>query len=494
MKGKNTNIDIIRRRIFKEVSKLAYEKKNLMEIDELPYKIVPYEVPTYRNNVFMERAVATERLRLALGFHVSSGSDYMPLSKSVSKMQKIDRPFTEELINVITMACSACPSKSHFVTDGCRGCLAHPCTDVCPTSAVSIIDGKSFIDSEKCIDCSKCKAVCPYQAIIKLSRPCARVCGVDAIESDYLGRAKIDFSKCVYCGMCIVECPFGAIADKSEIYQMISNMNNGEKMAAAIAPAVYGQLGLPLEKMKEVFKILGFCDVVEVALGADIGAIMEAHHFAENVPEKQDFLATSCCPAWSLMAKREFPDIAHNISESTTPMIETARVIKERNKNVKVCFIGPCIAKKSEATRLSVKSHVDYVITFEELYGMIEAKEIDLSTLKGENIITDASSLGRGYACASGVSYAILENIKSLYPQKTVLVDKADGLRNCRKMLQLARSGARNGYLLEGMACPSGCIGGPSAMISIKNGKSENEKYKNLSEYKLSLENPNAKK
>lgn len=37
---------------------------------------------------------------------------------------------------------------------------------------------------------------------------------------------------------------------------------------------------------------------------------------------------------------------------------------------------------------------------------------------------------------------------------------RAEGLRECRKMIQQAKAGKFNGYLLEGMACPGGCVAG----------------------------------
>ena len=54
-----------------------------------------------------------------------------------------------------------------------------------------------------------------------------------------------------------------------------------------------------------------------------------------------------------------------------TPMTLTARLIKKHNPNAKVVFIGPCAAKKLEAMRRSVRSEVDFVLTFEELAGIL---------------------------------------------------------------------------------------------------------------------------
>ncbi len=101
-----------------------------------------------------------------------------------------------------------CEAKGYEVSNMCKGCLAHPCMEVCPKGAISMVNGKSYIDQEKCIKCGKCKSVCPYDAISKKERPCAKACGVNAIENDKVGRAYVNPDKCVSCGMCMVNCPF----------------------------------------------------------------------------------------------------------------------------------------------------------------------------------------------------------------------------------------------------------------------------------------------
>ena len=123
----------------------------------------------------------------------------------------------------------------------------------------------------------------------------------------------------------------------------------------------------------------------EVALGADIGAISEAHHYAREVSTgKLPFLLTSCCPSWSMMAKKFFPDMIGNISQELTPMVATARMVKQEHPESKVVFIGPCASKKLEAMRKTVRSDVDFVVTFEELSAMLTRRILilPLSTMK----------------------------------------------------------------------------------------------------------------
>lgn len=261
-------------------------------------------------------------------------------------------------------------------------------------------NGKSKIDPEKCIKCGQCAKVCSYNAIIIQERPCAAACGMDAIHSDENGKADIDYDKCVSCGMCLVNCPFGAIADKSQIFQVIRAIQTGERVYAAVAPAFVGQFGPKVTpgKLRAAMKQLGFADVFEVAIGADLCAVQEAEDFIKEVPEHIPFMATSCCPAWSVMAKKLFPEYADCVSMALTPMTLTARLIKKQHEKAKVVFIGPCAAKKLEAMRRSVRSEVDFVLTFEEMAGIFDARHVDIENMEEDpDGVNDASADGRQF-------------------------------------------------------------------------------------------------
>jgi len=146
----------------------------------------------------------------------------------------------------------------------------------------------------------------------------------------------------------MVSCPFGAISDKSQIYQLARSLKEGNEIIAEIAPAFVGQFGsMEPKDVHAALETLGFSEVYEVALGADIGAVSEARHYAEKVATGElPFLLTSCCPSWSMLAKKYFPTMIDNISQELTPMVATARSIKQEHPNAKVVFIGPCAAKK----------------------------------------------------------------------------------------------------------------------------------------------------
>ncbi len=500
MRGVETRIQEIRHWIFREVARMAYHTEWPIDkrIEELPYKIIPGEVGNFRNDVFLERAIVGERLRLAMGLPCRGAGEHAPLSDNIEAADKPETYYTPPLINVIKFACNACTEKRVFVTDGCQGCLAHPCEEVCPKDAVKLdrTNGRARINDEKCIRCGKCADVCAYHAIIIQERPCAAACGVDAIHTDENGKADIDYDKCVSCGMCLVNCPFGAISDKSQIFQVIRAIQAGEKVYAAVAPAFVGQFGPKVTpgKLRAAMKALGFTDVFEVAIGADLCATQEAIDFVNEVPDKIPFMGTSCCPAWSVMAKKMFPEYANCISMALTPMTLTARLIKNRNKDAKVVFIGPCAAKKLEAMRKDIRSDVDFVLTFEEMAGIFDAKHVDIENIEEDpEGVNDASTDGRNFAVAGGVAKSVVDVIHQRFPDKEIKVVNAEGLRECRKMMTMAKTGKYNGYLLEGMACPGGCVAGAGTMQPIKKSQAAVNLYASKAKHKTSNETEHVK-
>jgi [FeFe] hydrogenase (group B1/B3) len=449
----------------------------------IPHRIIPGEVSTYRESVFLERAIVRERMRLAMGLPLRTAAEQSAVFDGAEECASPEKYYQPPLINIIKFACHSCVENKVVVTDQCQGCLAHPCKENCPKNAISFKNGHAVIDQSLCIKCERCMSACQYSAILHLQRPCAKACGMNAIRSDEYGRADIDQEKCVSCGMCLVNCPFGAIADKAQIFQVIQAIRSDVPVYAAIAPAVIGQLGRggTLGKLRSALKALGFADVSEVAIGADLCTIEEARDFMEEVPEKLPFMGTSCCPAWSVMAKREFPEYAHCISMALTPMVLTGRLLKQEHPGCKVAFIGPCAAKKLEASRKSVRSDIDFVLTFEEVMGMFEAKEVDFAALAAEPVPSNASADGRGFSVSGGVAEAVASCIRHDHPEREILIERAEGLNDCRKMLQRAKAGRLNGYLLEGMACPGGCVGGAGTVQLIPKATQEVAKVKKAS-------------
>ena len=492
MRGIPSLITDIRKSVFTEVARMAYSGKGYEAANDLPYVIVPGDRPLHRESVFLERAIAGERVRLAMGLSLRPADGRHLVTEGMSNADIAEQYYEPPLVNIISYACHACPTNQYKVSNYCQNCLARSCEKVCPRDAISVRNNRSYIDLDKCIRCGKCAKACPYNAIVHLERPCAASCGMDAIGSDQYGRAVINQDKCVACGQCLVSCPFGAIVDKGQIYQVIQSILKGDQVIAIMAPAFIGQFSGQVSpgKLVTAMKKLGFDRVMEVAIGADLCTIEEAKDFLEKVPAEQDYMATSCCPAWHSMIEKLYPSEMGKISMTLTPMVFTARMMKKDYPGCKVVFVGPCSAKKLEAIRADIRSDVDFVLTFEELQGMFEAKDIDFATIEEADVLNEGTAAGRGFAVSGGVAKAVTDLVHEKYPDMEIKTARAEGLRDCRKLMAMAKAGKYKGYLLEGMGCPGGCVAGPGTNLAVDKAAKMVEKYSSDAKTESPLESP----
>ncbi len=308
---------------------------------------------------------------------------------------------------------------------------------------------------------SKCMMACPFDAIERVG------------ES---GDKKINADLCMSCGRCVSICDSGKYQDVSEGMPVMELLRQHEHVVAMVAPAIAGQFGpdVTLEQLREAFIKLGFDDMFEVAMGADVLSMKEALEYNELVKENGDFMITSCCcPVWVSMLRKQYHELVKEVSPSVSPMVAMGRIIKAINSDVKTVFVGPCIAKKAEAKEPDISDSTDYVLTFQELKLIFEAFDIDPSTLKGVPTVEYASTGGRLYARAGGVSEAVWDAIDQMFPEKRKLFSsvQADGVVDCKNLLNDLLAGEVKASFIEGMGCKGGCVGGPKAIVSAEQGK-----------------------
>jgi len=287
----------------------------------------------------------------------------------------------------------------------------------------------------------------------------------------------IENNKCLSCGECVASCDFGALADKIEFLPVINLLKDSSvPVFAAAAPAIAGQFGenVSMGQLRTALKLMGFEDLVEVALFADILTIKEAIEFDNLVKTEEDFFLTSCCcPVWFNMVKKSYPEMYRHMSPSVSPMIASGRILKELYKDARVVFIAPCIAKKAEIKDPDVAGAVDYVLNFRELKEIFDALDIKLENLPSDDI--DHASLGgRLYARTGGVSFAVKTVVNRFDPKRVIKLKskKVDGTKKCKEVLDQLSNGERlDANFIEGMGCIGGCVGGPRTNIDREAGR-----------------------
>ncbi len=456
-----TSVQEIKYKVLKKVAELAYEDaltpENILPIAE---EIIPEGKATMRCCIYKERAIINQRIAAAIGGGGRS----------------------RRAVRVLPIACDECPIDGIQVTHSCHGCIARYCVNTCPKGAISVVNMRAQIDKTKCVECGQCLNACSYSAIVKVTRPCVEACSTRAIEIDADTRkARINEEKCVSCGACVHKCPFGAITDESYIPEIIrllreSENNSKYRVYAVLAPAVATQYPkLAVSQVVTALIKLGFYFVTEAALGADLAAWEESQELAEK-----GFLTSSCCPAFVSFTKQEFPNLSNYVSHTLSPMALIAQRIKEREPSAKVVFIGPCIAKKSEVLNTRASEYVDYTMTFEEMQAMFGAKDIDPAECEQVELLS-VSSFGRGFARCGGLAEAVQQALRERgIGEGTFKLDPiiGDGLAECKKLLNITKSGKMKSNFIEGMACKGGCVGGPACLSHNPRALSMLEKHK----------------
>ncbi len=456
MRKFDTKVQYLKYKVLREVASQAWNDTLVKNVFDIPKIIVPGKTPTMRCCVYKERAILAERVKMAMGGNTQS----------------------ENIIQVIDIACDECPAAGYVVTESCRGCLAHRCEDVCKKGAITFDHNHvAHIDKSKCVDCGQCAKVCPFAAIVNRKRPCQISCKVKAISINEDNAACIDDEKCIQCGACVYQCPFGAITDKSFILDVIKLIKDSEnnkkyKVYAVVAPSIssqftYARLGRVISGLKQ----LGFYTVVEAALGADMVAQSESKELAEK-----GFLTSSCCPAFVRYVKSAFPTLLPLVSHNLSPMAALAKYIKKTDESAKVVFIGPCTAKKAEAKLDTVRPYVDAVLTFEELQALYDSRNIDITAL-GEDVLDNASYFGRIFARSGGLSDAVRQGLKEQNIAFDLKAAVCDGVEECRVALLKKSKNVLDANFIEGMACVGGCIGGAGCLTHGEKNKAEVDKY-----------------
>ncbi len=325
---------------------------------------------------------------------------------------------------------------------------------------------------------------------------CMKTCEAKAISFDSQGRVVIDKEKCLGEGQCITACNFGVLAESSQFVPLIKLLRESSApVYASIAPAFAGQFGKAVTagKLRGALKKIGFTEIVETALYADLLTMKEALEFDEQVKEEHDFLITSCCcPVWIKLIENKYPELVKKISPSVSPMIASGRVIKTFEPAAKVVFIGPCIAKKQEIMLPELKGAIDFVLTFQELNAIFEAADVHPAN-EADQENPQASWGGRVYGRTGGVSGAVASTVERLVPERALKLRsiKVDGVPDIQKLLtQLKTTGLVDANFIEGMACKGGCVGGPGRMITPEEGTMQVNEYGDASAAKTPVENP----
>jgi len=278
---------------------------------------------------------------------------------------------------------------------------------------------------------------------------CVRECPVKAIRI-VDGQAEVVAERCIACGNCTIVCSQGAKVYERSVDRVAGLLASKEKTIAMVAPsfvAEFSELG-NAGPFVGMLKKLGFGKVYEVGMGADLVAAAYEDLINKN-PDKG--YINSDCPAIVSYVEKYHPDLISSLTPVVSPMVATARYIREQDgKEAKLVFIGPCIAKKEES------DEVDEVLTFAELRSLFTFRRIRPSNAQGAEFTPPLARKGAGFPVSRGMLQSM--DIKGKHVDQRVIV--AEGRVNFQEAIREYASGELDSMQLE-LLCCEGCIMGP---------------------------------
>ena len=308
---------------------------------------------------------------------------------------------------------------------------------------------------------------------------CVRNCEVKAILVRN-EQAHIMEDNCIHCGHCLEVCPQNAKTFASDMERVKGYLGQGKRVIISIAPSYLGVL--EYEKPGQVvsaLKKLGFYEVRETAEGAALVTREYRKLLAEG---RMKNIITTCCPSVNDLVEKYYPSLTPLLAPVVSPMVAHGRLIKSiYGEDVKVVFLGPCIAKKEEAIGdKRVRGAIDAILTFEEIVKWWKEEGIDLCRCEEEPMGNPSPKVNQLYPVSGGVITSVLAAV----PEENYYKVHIDGLKACMELFEELEKGEIEHCFFEVNVCEGGCIKGPASdkwqqsLIKAKKGIEEQVKHR----------------
>ena len=300
-----------------------------------------------------------------------------------------------------------------------------------------------YTQKRECQDCHKCIRECPVKAI--------------RVEDGY---ARVVPELCIMCGNCVLVCPSSAKRVRDDLPSARILLKSGRKVIASLAPSFVAQFsGVSPAQLIHALKNLGFYAASETALGAQqvsasISALMRS--------ESKQIWISSACPVVVDFIGKYHPECQPHLFGVLSPLLTHCKMLRAHyGDDIAIVFIGPCIAKKTEAEQHP--ELLDAVLTFEDLDHWLDEEGIHLDEIAGtpeDRFQPDEAEEGALYPIDGGMIPGAAGNRELSSSQFMSF----SGLANVEQALKgIAEWKPEHNIFFELTACAGSCVNGPKA-------------------------------
>ena len=331
-----------------------------------------------------------------------------------------------------------------------------------------------YTEKSNCQDCYRCVKACPVKAI--------------KLES---GSASIIPDLCIYCGTCTLICPNGTKKVRNDLALLKQSLMRQEKIIVSLAPSYLSEYAKEdIHKVIAAFKEAGFWQVSETAIGAEKVAEATKAWIDE---QPNGVYISSCCPSAVQLIKKYYPEYSSYVVPVFSPMITHSLFLKSIYPNVKVAFVGPCAAKKSELDQFHDK--IDFVLTFQEIKELFDDMGIYFEFMKPteEDVFFPfKASKGNLYPIDGGMLTNMIDSITTTEARINHNTGNVDarymtfsGVQNIKEILSdFKQLDTSCKTFLELMTCEGGCIKGPCSNENCSSATKRVQVLKNVNTQK----------
>ena len=238
----------------------------------------------------------------------------------------------------------------------------------------------------------------------------------------------------------------------SEAQQLVELLISKTPLVAMLAPSFPVMYEYP--EIITRLRLLGFPYVLEVTAGADL---TNKQAVAVLKADPQARLITSPCPSVVRMVRTKYPELIPYLGfAADSPMVATAKIVREKFPDRKPIFLGPCNAKKLEAGEDYPELEI-LALNYKQLDEVLDHFNLSqpVKPKKDEKFDVEFKQT-RLYPISGGLAQSA--KVKDVLAADELEV--VSGWNNCQAALERFKTNDKI-RLLDILFCEGGCINGP---------------------------------